>query len=116
MTKRTAIQRLQEEQGVWADRMFGGQTPDGKLAHLKKEVAELIENPYDRMEYADCFILLLDAYRKAGGSADDLVCAAFQKLEINKQRVWGQPNEDGSVEHIEDGSVEHISEHSDLSG
>ena len=62
---KTEIQRFQDEQGVWSDAIFGEQaSPRGKLAHLEREIKELVEQPYDRMEYADCFILLLDAYRK----------------------------------------------------
>lgn len=97
----TAIQRLQNEQGLWSDATFGAnREPSAPLAHLVKELGELLDAPRDRMEYADCLMLLLDAYRKAGGTADDLVQACFQKLEINKQREWGEPDENGVVEHI----------------
>jgi len=95
------IMRLQLEQGHWADATFGRpRKPEGPIAHLRKEVEELAENPGDRLEYADCLMLLLDAYRLAGGYADDLVTAGFQKLEINRQRQWGKPDENGVVEHI----------------
>ena len=94
------LQKFQNEQGKWSDATFGGQTPDGKLAHLAKEVKELRQEPYDIMEYADCFMLLLDAARKAGISADVLLEAASSKLEVCKKREWGEPNKDGSVEHI----------------
>lgn len=98
---RSAIQRLQDEAGEWTDATFGqNQTADSCIAHLKKEVKELAENPGDRLEYADCLLLLIDAYRKAGGSADDLVCAGWQKFEINRSRVWGEPDENGVVEHV----------------
>lgn len=96
----TDLQRLQDELGDWQDETFGNSGPDGCLAHLKKEIEELITDPYDRMEYADCFMLLIGAYRRTGGSADDLVTAAFQKLTICKSREWGEPDENGVVEHI----------------
>src|SRR5699024_1489712 len=99
------IQRLQDEQGRWSDATFGANHgPHGCIAHLAKEVREVAAEPYSRMEYADCLMLLLDAYRRAGGSADDLVAAAFEKLEINKRREWGEPDENGVVEHIRGGA------------
>ncbi len=95
------IQQLQDEIASWSDATFGsGRTPSIPLHHLAKEVQELIETPNDRMEYADCLILLLDAYRMYGGSTDDLINACWEKLETNRKREWGTPDENGVVEHI----------------
>ncbi len=100
------IQRLQDDIAVWSDATFGvGRHPLAPLSHLVKELSELIDEPCDRMEYADCLMLLLDAYRMAGGNADDMVTACFQKLEINKLRKWGEPDANGVVEHIRGSSV-----------
>ena len=97
----TRIQQLQDEIANWSDSTFGEGRPSSRpLNHLAKEVQELIETPEDQMEYADCLILLLDAYRMAGGGADDLIEACYRKLEINKKRKWGTPDENGIVEHI----------------
>lgn len=97
----TRIQQLQDGIANWSDSTFGaGRPATTPLHHLAKEVAELIESPEDRMEYADCLMLLLDAYRMCGGSADDLVAACYEKLAINQERAWGQPDENGVVEHI----------------
>jgi hypothetical protein len=98
---RSRIQRLQDEAGEWSDATFGyNRSAEGPIAHLAKEIEELADNPGDRLEYADCLLLLLDAYRLAGGSADDLVGAAWQKFGINRSRVWGEPDENGVVEHV----------------
>lgn len=98
---KTQIQQLQDEITVWSDNTFGSdRPPSAPVNHLAKEVIELIESPEDRMEYADCMMLLLDAYRITGGSADDLVAACYQKLEINKVRKCGVSDKDGVVEHI----------------
>lgn len=68
------------------------------LRHLAKEVQELLANPDDEMEWADCFLLLLDAARRKGYSVDDLMNFALKKLEINRERKWNkQP--DGTYRH-----------------
>jgi hypothetical protein len=97
----TRIQQLQDEIARWSDATFGDERPPTRpLHHLAMEVQELIAEPHDDEEYADCLILLLDAYRMAGGNTKQLLDTAFQKLEINKQRDWGTPDENGVVEHI----------------
>ena len=97
----TRVQQLQDEIANWSDATFGEGRPASRpLNHLAKEVLELIEAPDDQMEYADCLILLLDAFRMAGGSADELIETCYRKLEINKKREWGTPDENGVVEHI----------------
>jgi len=97
----TRIQKLQNEIAEWSDATFGeGRQATRPLRHLAKEVQEAIAHPEDHEEYADCLILLLDAYRMTGGGADQLLETAFEKLEINKKREWGTPDENGVVEHI----------------
>jgi hypothetical protein len=95
------IQQLQNEIAIWSDSTFGADRPAYiPLHHLSKEIQELIASPRDNMEYADCLILLLDAYRMTGGNADGLIETCFEKLEINRKREWGKPDENGVVEHI----------------
>ena len=101
MQQKTELQRLQNALAEWSDEQFGrNRTPIRPINHLKREVEELSEAPYDPMEYADCLLLLIDAFRMAGGSADDLVQYGFEKLEINRQRQWGKPDAHGVTEHI----------------
>lgn len=75
----------------------------GALRHLAKEVQEAIENPHDIDEYADCFILLLDALRIAGFTTDYVFSAAEAKHEINKKREWQPVNSEGFSEHVSKG-------------
>ena len=97
----TEIQRLQNVLGEWSDKTFGNiDNPTGCLNHLKKEVDELIDSPRDEMEYADCMMLIIDAYRKIGGTADELVQACFEKYDICLTRTWGPPDENGVSQHI----------------
>lgn len=97
----TELQRFQLEAHRWADSVFGElRPPEGAVAHLQKEVKELAEHPYDDMEYADCLMLILDAASNAGIGADDLLNTAWEKLAINRAREWGEPDENGVVEHV----------------
>jgi len=95
------LQELQDEVAIWSIKTFGSsRPPSAPLNHLIKEVKEVIDAPHDRMEFADCFLLILDAASKAGINTEQLLTAAFKKLEINKKRQWGEPNKNGVVEHI----------------
>ena len=93
-------QKLQDVVGQWSDAQFGRGNIRSTLLHLKKEVNELIESPTDGEEHADCLMLLIDAGRKAGFNMNTLFDAVQYKLEINKKRKWGKPDENGIVEHI----------------
>jgi len=103
------LQQLMNDIGDWSDATFGeGQRNPAILYHLKKEVQELIDefekteiDEFKKLgEYADCFMLLLDSARKYGISAGHLIRITREKLEINKKREWGKPDENGVVEHI----------------
>lgn len=93
--------QLQSDVVKWADSVFGyNRPPDMAIAHLLSEVKELMKSPYDYEEYADCFMLLIQAFHQAGGNTDELLDECFKKLEINKKRKWGKKNKDGFHEHI----------------
>ena|SRR5690349_691702 len=73
--------------------------PEGALRHMKEEADEAIEHPKDLIEYADCFMLILDATRRAGYTLDQLLSAAETKLAICGKREWLPPDENGIVRH-----------------
>lgn len=100
----------------WSDATFGeNQRNPAILYHLKKEVNELIESVelYEenkpnttllndvKLEFADAFILLLDSAFHIGFTSEDIYKIIYCKLEINKSRKWGKPDENGVIEHIE---------------
>jgi hypothetical protein len=94
---------FQAENGAWADETFGPSlSPDSTIAHLKKEVEELVADPSNVTEYADCMILLIDAARRVGITMDLLLDHCWAKLEINIRRKWGPPDKDGIIEHIKE--------------
>lgn len=90
----------------WSQEQFGSDEnvgPTGALYHLLEEVEEeLIPAPDDITEYADAFLLLLDALRRAGYTFDDLLRASMDKIEVNKNREWAGPDENGVSRHIKE--------------
>ncbi|HBG71422.1 MAG: hypothetical protein A2W93_14315 [Bacteroidetes bacterium GWF2_43_63] len=112
------LQKLMDETGAWSNHTFdNGNFSQQRCVpisyHLQKETKELTEalekffqsptllNKTDaEKEFSDCFILLLDAGNKFGLSAREMIYNAFDKLEINRKRKWGKPDEHGVVEHI----------------
>lgn len=94
---------LIRDQSQWSQATFGTDLergPLGALRHLEREAVEAQGAPTDVEEYADCFLLILDAARRAGISPLQLIEAAQQKLEINKRREWPGPVDDQPVEHV----------------
>ena len=47
-------------------------------------------------------MLLDDCASHMKFTAKDIYKAEINKLEINKKRIWGNPDENGVVEHIKD--------------
>lgn len=99
---KSPIRRLQDDIAAWSDPTFGyDRHPESTLRHIQEEIEELLAAPYDLMEYADVMHMLLDCSRRAGFDADMLLDATRRKLEINKKRKWGKPNDQGYSKHIE---------------
>jgi NTP pyrophosphatase (non-canonical NTP hydrolase) len=110
------LQKLMDDISEWSDRTFGDKQRNPAIVyHLQKEVPELIDainklqkleypdgDVFDKLlfEYADCFMLLLDSASHAGISARTLLKYTRKKLEINKNRKWGNPDENGVIEHL----------------
>lgn len=82
------IESLFDSIGNWSATAF----PDaGTIDHIKKlkdEADEVIKEPFDIEEYADCVIALFAGAWKAGITFNRLVEAVDQKLEVNKKRQW----------------------------
>jgi Protein of unknown function (DUF550) len=93
-------------QAEWSQNTFGSDNergPIGPLKHLAKEVAEVLQDPTDLMEFVDCLFLIFDSTRRAGFTFEELRDAAWKKLEINKARKWQTPPKgDEAIEHVRD--------------
>ena len=97
--------RLAADQAQWSQATFGTDKergPLGALRHLEEEAREAQAALTDRTEYADCLLLILDAARRAGMSACDLVAEASRKMTVNRARTWPKPVDDTPVEHVKD--------------
>lgn len=97
------FKQLWQSQSEWSQRTFGSDAvkgPEGPLNHLSKEVQEVLANPKDIEEYADCLLLIFDACRRAGFQYDELRKTVITKHEINKGRIWGKQNSQGFSEHV----------------
>ncbi|AMV29310.1 hypothetical protein VT84_33250 [Gemmata sp. SH-PL17] len=111
-----ALNDLVRDQGAWSQATFGADAergPIGALKHLAKEAAEaemafIMNNCVggDRgiiaEELADCFLLILDASRRAGFTPIELIRAAEQKMVTNKRRVWPKTVGDVPSEHVKE--------------
>ncbi|MFZ4797185.1 MAG: dATP/dGTP pyrophosphohydrolase domain-containing protein [Bacteroidia bacterium] len=89
----------------WQNKTFKKATALSKIAHLKEEIEELVidlqnNNISKKQEFADCFILLFGAAASDGMTYEDICNEIDLKMEINHQRKWGKPNDDGVVNHI----------------
>ncbi len=100
------LQAFWHAQAKWSQATFGTDAergPLGPLKHLAKEVQEVIADPTDLTEYSDLLFLICDATRRAGFTYDQLLAAAWAKLEVNKARKWSAPAKgDEAVEHVRD--------------
>lgn len=103
----------------WQKKTFGQATPVSKAHHLKEEVDELLvelESYYRsgfpksetqlkdsliEKEFADCFLLLFGSAAAHGMGYEDICQAIDTKMEINKSRKWGKPDENGVVKHVQ---------------
>lgn len=92
------LDTLAQQIRAWGRVTFPTSTPASTAEHLRREVLELVANPYDGFEQADVFFLLIQLARVTG---NDLPFAVQQKLAINLKRQWQAPcPETGVVEHV----------------
>lgn len=96
MTDISDLQRIITE---WADRVYPGRTPENALHKLiLEEIPELLHGGLDDPhEWADLLILVVDAAHLRG---IDVVQAAFEKMEINRNRSWKIDPKTGLMKHV----------------
>lgn len=90
----------QEKINCWQNKTFKNSTGFSIKEHLKKEIQEFFSERNrikQRAEAADIVILL---YAFADVSGFNLQEEVNKKMEINIKRKWGNPDENGVIEHI----------------
>jgi predicted RNA-binding Zn-ribbon protein involved in translation (DUF1610 family) len=90
----------------WQDKTFAKESALSCAKHLRKEIDELIheiENDGDvPYEITDVLLLAFGTAHKMGMSYETICRIINGKMEINRSRKWGEPNEEGFVEHIKE--------------
>lgn len=96
-----SLEEYIEKQREWSLATFGpGLRTGGIVAHIKKELIEIEEEP-ESLEWIDVIILGLDGAWRAGYDPDDIVRALVDKQDINFARTWPAPtSQDEPVEHV----------------
>ena len=93
------LSSLYNEIGTWSKSAF----PDAdSIAHMKKAIAEaheVIDNPSDITEYADCLIAIFAAAYKQNIELPELLTSIQSKLSLNKKRTWLKQS-DGTYQHV----------------
>jgi hypothetical protein len=97
-----SLDALVPEIRAFQTKTFPLATPSSIAEHLRREAIELAAHPTDGEEMADIFTLLIGSAAEAGV---DLAAAVRRKLEKNKRRSWGAPDEHGVVQHVAEGAA-----------
>ena len=104
------LEQLKYKAAQVSDDMFGRDRPAiGPVKKLKDEVDELLEcfeNDEDASEeFADCFLILLDAYRKHFGDDVDLqklIDDSSDKLDVVMNRIYKETDVPGVFQHVKE--------------
>jgi hypothetical protein len=95
-----------EHQREWSAATFGpsdARGPAGPLAHLRKEIEEVAEDPFVLEEWVDCIILAFDGAWRAGHEPAQILAAIKAKQAKNEARVWPDWRDipaDQAIEHV----------------
>jgi hypothetical protein len=93
-TMRDVFIRMDE----FARKTFPKATAEHHILKLKQEVDEVLQDPTNPIEYADCLLALFGAAAKAGFTFDDLIKHSIEKLNVVKSREWEEMS-DGTFQH-----------------
>lgn len=85
------LEQLVIQHAAWSQATFGTDKvrgPEGPIEHLIEEIHELQLHPRSLREYADVFLLLLDALRRSQYTIMQLIYVSEEKLKENQAREW----------------------------
>lgn len=93
-------QKLQDDASEFVYGILPMLTHQQQVKKVLEEATELAESPNDETEYADVLISLLVAWKLKGGDVDSLLKVAIQKMKVNRDRKWGDMDENGLKKHV----------------
>lgn len=79
---------LQERASEWAEQTFGSTSLEHKFARVQDEMVEIVAKPDDVVEWSDALLIFLHAAKAQGITANDIMNAGFEKLEVLKRRKY----------------------------
>ena len=90
-----------KRQRAFSEKTFGpGPRTVGISKHIRKELLEIEEAPFDLKEWIDVVILALDGAWRSGASPEQVVAALVDKQTENEGRTWPRnQSPDVAVEH-----------------
>lgn len=83
-----SFDRLQERASEWAEQTFGPTSLEHKFARVQDEMVEIVAKPDDVVEWSDALLIFLHAAKAQGITANDIMNAGFEKLEVLKRRKY----------------------------
>lgn len=96
-----------QRQREWSEATFGpGARVGGVLAHIRKELTEIEDDPTDVTEWIDVVILALDGAWRSGASPQQIIDALKAKQARNEARTWPdwrEYDQDEAIEHVAEG-------------
>src|SRR5436190_8103679 len=96
-------QYLQRQKDFSLETFGPGLRTEGIIAHIRKELIEIEQDPLDIFEWVDVLILAFDGAWRAGWEPQQIIDAIIQKQETNEIRHWPdwRTFTDGeAIEHI----------------
>ena len=91
---------------AWSLETFGpGRRTEGLVAHIRKELEEILADPGDLIEWVDVIILAFDGAWRSGAEPADILKAIKAKQAINETRSWPdwrEAPEGEPIEHVKD--------------
>jgi len=76
-------------QRKFSEKAFGpGERTEGLIDHIKKELVEIEEAPWDAAEWLDVAVLALDGAWRTGATSEQIALALVAKLKRNEERKW----------------------------
>jgi hypothetical protein len=95
-----AWEELVREQREFQNELFPTSSAASCAAHLAEEVQEVLAEPGNLKEWADCLLLVLGGAQRAAPSDEDFRAAVWAKMQECRGRTWALV-EGGYHKHVD---------------